>query len=238
MEQRGTRVALIALALVSVVMFLFGVLTDKLIMRLAFKPIPVLVCALLVYRGRRDGVGRVVAAGLVASALGDVLLELQHRLSWGFLAGMVAFFIGHALYTVAFVRIASKAGIIHLLPFLAWGFGVGWLVWSGLGSMRLPVLLYMGVILAMMWRVTVWVAVDEVRGGIARLWPWVAMIGALFYGLSDSLIALNKFHGALDHIRPPIILTYWIGQASIALAIVKRGRLTPHSEVEPDLDRG
>lgn len=214
-RERGTA-GLVALGLVSVVLFVFGLLTDTFWMRVLVKPIPVWVCALLVISYRSGSMGRRVAIGLVVSGVGDVLLELSFPGS--FIAGMIAFLVGHVMYAWAFFKEASERRLLEFLPFLVWGGCIGALAWSGLGVLRIPVMVYMSVILVMMWRATVFVAQKRATHGI---WIWLAMVGALFYGLSDSLIALNKFHQSLAYVRPPISLTYWIGQAMISLVSVK-----------------
>lgn len=207
---------LVACGVVSVVLFIFGLLADSLLLRVLVKPIPVLVCAVLVWAYRSGAMGRLVIIGLLVSGVGDVLLEVSFPGS--FVAGMIAFLIGHVMYAVAFFKEAPELRLPAFIPFLVWGGCIGVLAWSGLGPLKIPVVIYMSVILVMMWRATAFVAQKRVAHGA---WIWLAMAGALFYGLSDSLIALNKFHGALEHVRPPISLTYWIGQAMISLVAVK-----------------
>ncbi len=214
-RERGTAF-LVACGVVSVTLFLFGLMTDELLLRVIVKPIPVLACALLVLAYRTGTIGKFVTVGLISSAVGDVLLELSF--SGSFVMGMIAFLIGHVMYAVAFFKAAPRVRPLEFLPFIAWGLCIGSLVWSGLGPLKIPVAVYMSVILVMMWRATAFVAQTRHTHGV---WVWLAMSGALLYGLSDSLIALNKFHHKLEHVRPMISLTYWAGQAMISLIAVK-----------------
>lgn len=223
-REHGTAM-LVGCGAVSVILFLFGLLADSLWLRVVVKPVPVIVCALLVWAYRSGTMGRLVIVGLLASGVGDVLLEVTFPGS--FVAGMIAFLIGHVMYAVAFYREAPEIHLGAFVPFLVWGACIGALSWPGLGMMKIPVVIYMGVILVMMWRATAFVSQKRTRHGV---WIWLAMAGALFYGLSDSLIALNKFHHSLEHVRPPISLTYWTGQAMISFVTVKLAQTSRISE--------
>ena len=212
---------LTSVGVVSVILFLFGLWTDTFLLRLITKPFPVLAMALMVFFYRQDTIGRVVCAALISSAIGDIFLELSFPGS--FVMGMVAFLIGHLLYAFSFVKQAPAPAVSYFLPYLAWGGCIGWLVWGGLGPLKIPVLVYMSVIVVMMWRATVLVMQRRSARALAStsLWLWAILAGALFYGLSDSLIALNKFHHKMENVRPAISLTYWLGQALIAWTTVK-----------------
>jgi uncharacterized membrane protein YhhN len=47
-------------------------------------------------------------------------------------------------------------------------------------------------------------------------------VGAILFGLSDTLIAIDRFHAPLPGARYAIILLYWAGQAGIAASAVRR----------------
>lgn len=197
----------VALALVSACLFVFGLIIDDFTLRLITKAFPVLGMALLAHWWGRASYARHIMAGLLACAAGDVLLEF--RTPPTFTAGMVAFLIGHLLYASAFTRRVRQWRLLELLPFLLW---IAWmvaLVWGDLGAMRLPVIFYAAAILIMMWRATAMVA------GLSRRspWDWAVMAGAITFAFSDSLISLDRFHASITAVRLPIILTYWAGQA-------------------------
>jgi hypothetical protein len=52
----------------------------------------------------------------------------------------------------------------------------------------------------------------------ASLLPAAAAIGAVLFGLSDTVIAVMRFHGAIPGGAHFLILAYWAGQAGIALS--------------------
>ena len=169
---------------------------------------PVLALALLVGKGPRDSYTRLIASGLAFSALGDLLLELQGR----FLAGLLAFLMAHLLYGSAFWLDVRDPAWPRVVPFAIWG-ALAWAALRpGLGALAGPVLFYLLAILAMMWRA--WARVGRSRRGPESAW-WAAA-GALLFGLSDTLIALDRFRAEIPLARWPIILLYWAGQWGLA----------------------
>ena len=65
----------------------------------------------------------------------------------------------------------------------------------------------------MMWRAAARVRAGESAG-------WIALAGALVFGLSDTLLALHRFHAPIA-LPSAIILTYWAGQLGIALSAIR-----------------
>jgi uncharacterized membrane protein YhhN len=164
---------------------------------LVAKPVPALCLAALAL-GSRTGYARTIAAGLVLSAAGDVLLERPQ----GFLPGLGAFFGAHLAYLAGFVGRNRRRHLPLLPPFLAWTGGAAAWLWDGMGPLRGPVLGYMAAITLMMWRAAA-------LGGPAA---W----GAALFGLSDTLIAIDRFGAPIPFVRYPLILLYWAGQLGIA----------------------
>lgn len=211
----------VSIGLVAVAMFVFGLLRDEFWVRLLSKPFPV-VAMIVFVSGRATRYARGILAGLTLCLLGDVLLEFRDL----FLAGMIAFGLGHIAYVVAFVR-RSRTPALHIafgfVVWIAWALGT---LWSGLGAMQIPVTFYTLAIFVMMWRAAAVVHAESQ----ASPWDWCAMGGAVLFGFSDTLIALDRFGDPLDGVRIPIIMTYWLGQALIALSV-----LSPNVDAEsPD----
>lgn len=195
---------------VGVALFLVGNLAEVDWLRLAAKPIPVLALIAWVLRDARSPLGRVTAAALVLGVTGDILLELG---SATFLAGLVAFLLGHVAYIIAFSRDAPRLAPLQAIPMLGYGVIAAVVLWPTLGGMAAPVGAYMLVISAMAWRAA---AFAEARRGLA----WLAPIGAILFLFSDSLIAIDRFIDGIDASRPAIILTYWLGQLGLAAGVV------------------
>jgi uncharacterized membrane protein YhhN len=85
--------------------------------------------------------------------------------------------------------------------------------------MAVPVVVYMLAIGGMMWRAAArW---GDHPGAAA------AVIGAVLFGLSDTLIAIDRFRAPLRGAPFAIILLYWAGQAGIAASALPEGDPRP-----------
>jgi alkenylglycerophosphocholine/alkenylglycerophosphoethanolamine hydrolase len=202
------RRALAAVAMVAALLYVAGLALEAPGLRLVSKPVPALALAALALSVRRDGYAIAVAAGLVLSALGDLLLELPGH----FVPGLATFLCAHVAYTAAFVRDERRLRLARAVPFAAWLLAAFWWVRPGLGDMTMPVVVYMFAIGIMMWRAAA-------RWG-AYPGATAAVLGAILFGLSDTLIAIDRFRAPLPGAPYAIIILYWAGQAGIASALV------------------
>lgn len=178
----------------------------------------VIALALPAARPARDTYARLVVAGLVCSLAGDILLMLPDD---RFLAGLLAFLVAHLCYIGAFTRDGGfGTGSATALPLLALGAIVVSLLWPLLGPLRLPVLVYMLVILTMAWQ-----ALERSREG-AHDGAWWAAVGAVFFVSSDAALALARFRADFPGSRVVVLATYYLAQWMIATsALVRAGRL-------------
>ena len=204
---------LAAAAVVAALAYLAGLVLDSPALRLVAKPVPAVSLALVVLSGGRDRYGQAIAVGLFVSALGDVLLELPGR----FVPGLVSFLAAHVAYTAAFVHEERHLRIARALPFAVWLLAAFLWLRPGLHELTVPVVVYMLAIGTMMWRAAA-------RWG-AHPGAEVAVVGAILFGLSDTLIAIDRFHAPFPGARYAIILLYWAGQAGIASSV--RGHADP-----------
>lgn len=208
-------VLLIVSAALAACLYLVGLALDMFWLKLLTKPWPVVALALAVWRYAGTGAGRRIAWGLLAGAVGDVCLALPHA----FLPGMIAFAIGHGLYVVAFLQWNRTAALILLAPVSIYA-GTGlWLMLPGAGALALPLLLYIIVIAAMIWRA----AACALEPGEHLLLRWGPLAGALLFGFSDTLIGIHRFAQPLPGAAFSIILTYWTGQVLFAATAIKQG---------------
>ena len=160
-----------------------------------------------------------IQAGLFFSLIGDIALMFQHLDEFFFLIGLSAFLIAHLCYCIAFIHNISEVGGDDGL---AVGFGIAaaivlfavifsWQLVPRLDEgLSIPVISYVAIISAM-----------AILAGFRwmRTFPrsfWMVMIGALFFMLSDSLLATNRFIRTLDWSPAMIIITYAIAQFLIA----------------------
>ncbi len=188
------------------VAYLFAHWLDVHMLELVLKPIPVMMLAAVLWRRSRGGASAtLIALGLVASALGDVLLAWSEE---AFIGGLVAFLVGHVLYLSAFVMQEKSRSLVRLVPFALWSTGVVAVLYPKLGDLTVPVGIYVAVITAMVWRASaMW---GRVASGGA------AVLGASLFVVSDSLLAFDKFGDSFPLAHLAVMLTYWAGQLWIA----------------------
>lgn len=180
-------------------------------LRLAAKPVPVLLLAAWVARDAAPSPFRArFVFGLLFCALGDLVLETGR-----FVPGLVAFLVGHLGYLAAFLGETREPHLARALPFAAWGGVALALVWSGAGPLIVPVALYTATLCAMMWRATALV-------GPERPWARLVAAGAVIFAASDTMIAVNKFLAPFPLARLAILSTYWLGQVLLATGGVAR----------------
>jgi hypothetical protein len=67
----------------------------------------------------------------------------------------------------------------------------------------------------MMWRSSAVVDRPALR------WQWLALIGAILFGLSDTLLAFKKFSGVSVGPTFTVIGLYWLGQLGLALSVAR-----------------
>ena len=113
---------------------------------LAFKPLPVLGLGVWVLGAPRSAYRNRVAAGLMLSLAGDVLIEAS------FVAGLAAFLLAHVAYIAAFLADTKRPRLLRALPIAAYGAGMTAFLWPRLGGMRAPVAIYVIAICTMVWR--------------------------------------------------------------------------------------
>ncbi len=125
--------------------------------------------------------GKWILAALFACAVGDVFL-LSRDNPVKFQLGMAAFAIGHLLYVIAFIRMVPEAGFnwLGIIPALAAGAYLVW-IWNKLPKdMKIPVIVYTAIIVAMVLR-----ALD--------MPIWYVPLAAIMFAVSDMFVARDRF---------------------------------------------
>lgn len=206
-------VLLIVCAALAACLYLVGLVLDLFWLKLLAKPWPVVALAIAVWRQAGPGAGRSIAWGLLAGAVGDICLALPHA----FLPGMIAFAIGHGLYVAAFWQWNRTPALVLLTPVSAYAATGLWLMLPGAGALALPLVIYVMVIAAMIWRAAA--CALEARENL--LLRWGPLAGAVLFGFSDTLIGIHRFAQPLPGAAFAIILTYWAAQALFAASAVK-----------------
>jgi len=155
--------------------------------------------------------GILVVLALLFCLAGDIFLMLpQDR----FIPGLVSFLIAHLLYIGAFV---SRAGFhltpIVFAPFLIFAGSMLIILWPHLAQMKVPVTIYLIVILMMGWQAAEqWNYLQSRSAAIAAL-------GAISFMISDSLLALDRFRAPFFSARGMVLGSYFLAQWLIALSV-------------------
>lgn len=179
-----------------------------------FKLIPMILLLVLAFTTTANHTKRyklVVSIGLVFCAIGDYTLQ------W-FLVGLSSFLIGHIFYIFAFrstnevsTPLFAKLGLsVYGLVMAFWI--AGSLFITNDYVMAVAVMTYICVILTMGWM--------SFRTG--TIW---AIVGALLFIASDSVLAVNKFTISVPFSHEIIMFTYYGAQLCFVMSISKYDEL-------------
>lgn len=157
-------------------------------------------------------------SALILSLFGDVFLMFVNKSSIFFIVGLLSFLLAHNMYVFVFIQKRNNSN--NTLPFIAvllvYAFGLFYFLKNGLGDLLIPVIVYMFAILLMA------TSAFLRRGSVSKNSYILVFIGALFFMISDSLLALNKFHAAFPFSGISIMLTYSMAQLLIVFGIKRQ----------------
>jgi uncharacterized membrane protein YhhN len=180
----------------------------------AFKPLATLLVLALAFSmpAQLPAYRWAVVGGLAFSTAGDIFLMLPRD---RIVAGLVSFLVAHLFYLYAFsIGVGLDAASSFWLPYAVVGGAVAAVIWRGLlPGLRVAAIVYMLVITAMAGQAAGrW----QILGGDAAL---AAALGAALFVVSDSILAINRFHVQVRAERLLTLATYWAAQTLIALSI-------------------
>ena len=160
-----------------------------------------------------------ILSALIFSWIGDILLMWSHL----FVYGLGSFLMAHVCYIIGF-RLAQKSEtkirqvdfvktFFYNLPIYFVAAFTFYLVNPNLGSLKIPVIAYIIVIVSM---------VTTARDRFKKCNPasfWQVFIGALLFFVSDGIIALSRFYKAFPESGVIIMGTYATAQLLIIMGI-------------------
>ncbi len=169
------------------------------------------ILLLAVYAARKNAY--LLAMALALSAIGDAMLALEpERMT----LGIASFGLAHLLYGWIFLRILRSTGVRSpwgvplALVILVYGVLVLYWFQPGMGDLRVPATIYNGIILVM----AALAVLSRAR--------WLAVIGALLFVASDSLIALDLFKDYDPAWRGPAVwISYVAAQFCLTLGLLR-----------------
>lgn len=201
-------------AILSGVIYIWTTYTGSQTQRFLFKPLTtvlILGLALVLPDAVSPLYRTLIVVGILFSLAGDIFLMLPNNL---FVWGLVSFLIAHLFFIAGYVERASIHMHWYLLaPFALYGAILLYLLWPHVGDLRLPVLVYALVLLAMGWQAT------ELWWEMRDLAALLAMFGALLFVASDSILALDKFRAPIARRDLLIMSTYYAALLLIAWSV-------------------
>lgn len=153
----------------------------------------------------------VLSLALALSALGDFFLALKDQ-SRFFLYGLGTFLAAHVAYLAAFLphaTVPEGSALIAIVATIAAAGAFLFVLVPRLGKMKLPVIAYFTIIMAM----------------VAAAWSipnasWMLGAGAVIFAVSDSLIAVRKFLKPFAGSHIAVWTTYVAAQFMMSLAFL------------------
>lgn len=219
--KRASLITLVVLAIVSV-LELSAVAADNTVLEHLTKPLllPLLIIFVLVEVGwNADPSIKFLIIGQFFSFLGDVALMFAGDL-W-FALGIGMFLITHIFYLIGFFKIGAREGLRErrwvLVAYPLFWLAANAALWSGLGPLRIPIIVYSAFLVAM--------AMCSMSLGT------LFGIGGALFMVSDLLIGETVAYGAFPGSGVVIMLTYIVGQAIIAYCWTRRVEQTAAVDV-------
>lgn len=175
------------------------------------KSFPILVLAFATWKFIGHETTRVLLiTALLFSAAGDISLSFKGEKS--FLLGIANFLVAHLVYIILFAQHSStRSGDWWVYPLLAiFAIGMVVVLFPKLGKMKIPVLVYISVIMVMGVYANMWKGPNE----------RILLIGAVVFMFSDAMIAIDRFVSPVGGSKYFVMSTYYVAQAMIWMAMV------------------
>ncbi len=189
---------------------------------LFLKPILMPIIGFGVFFYRKFPSKNILLAALILSWLGDVILLFTDLGEIYFILGLVCFLTAHIVYCILFNkqrRIRKKQNkplfILGSILIAIYLIGMVSVLMPHLGELEIPVSIYASVISIMLLFAFNGFLVWEKPGN------QLVFLGALFFVISDSILAVNKFYAPIPKSSFFIMLTYLLAQYLIVVGALK-----------------
>jgi uncharacterized membrane protein YhhN len=179
-----------------------------------FKPLTtIIIFAIALYVGsdNQSLYKYFIASGLIFCLFGDIFLILPSK---KFIYGLTSFLFAHLLFSIAF---ASSFKIV-----VTWWLMAGFtfiaiilakILLPSVEKIKIPIIVYILIISLMAW--LSWERFKILNDTFSLL----AAVGTLFFLVSDSALALNKFKKKFKRAELIILSTYYLSIWLIALSV-------------------
>ena len=208
---------------IAVAVDITGIAANIAVLHYFAKPVllPVLIVLLAVATPAVTG-KRIMLAALFFSWVGDIFLLAEDKNPLFFIFGLASFLTTHIFYIIYFLNIRSnqisllKKQPLLIAAVLAYGIALVWLLFPKLADLKIPVMVYAAVICTMLLcSLHIYLKANKPAN-------MFFVLGALFFVLSDSLLAINKFYQPLAFAGVCIMLTYCVAQYFIVTGFIKQ----------------
>ena len=208
-------IPLIAFVLFSLIDF-YGIYLEKQLMVNFAKPM-LMITLFWYYYSNTKQLNKYFVLGLFFSFLGDILLLGTGEMYFVF--GLLFFLIAHVFYIIIVLKIIQitkpKEFIIAGVPFLLLFLVLMNVLYAGLGSMKIPVIIYAMTI--SFFGIVSLILYLQAKTKISLL----LLVGVLTFITSDTILALNLFYKKQSFYPLLIMMTYVLAQYLICRFVLK-----------------
>jgi uncharacterized membrane protein YhhN len=180
------------------------------------KIIPIAILGAAALKTASSSVRTILLLALGFSGCGDLLLALDE-----FVFGLAAFLIAQLCYAILFRLYCQDFYNRWYLSFLLtmYMLVMMWLLISNLGNLQLPVMAYLMAISAM--------GLLAFQSSLPIRW---AVLGAVFFIISDSFIAIDKFINPLPLVSYWVMSSYYVAQFMLVTGFINAVNKQPNTE--------
>lgn len=197
---------LITVFLIVSILDIIAVAMDYSVMQAVFKPM-IMLSLMAAYYYSVTKINPLYLLAMAFSFLGDVLLMDKNNL---FLAGIAAFLGTQLIYIFIIKKRLKKSRardlLISIVPFLIFYSLLISVLQKNLGTLTVPVMVY-GMAISIFGMAALLLYLQN-KNSITRM----LLMGAILFIVSDSMIALQKFHAARTWYPVVIMATYVMAQ--------------------------
>jgi len=208
------KVALLAFIVVSI-LDIIGIVFNIPSLLFVFKPL-ILLSLLVLYVVSVSKRNKVYILALVFSFFGDVFLLFSGELY--FITGLISFLIAHILFIRIVLKRIQKTVIskliVSIIPFLVLLILLISILYKSLNELLIPVIIY-GITITIFGVVSL---LDYLNTKSTK--SLLMLIGAIIFIISDSILAINKFHTSTEIFSVMVMVSYVIAQYFIYRSMV------------------
>lgn len=199
------------------IIYLLSTLFQSEIVEIWLKPFLIPALAIAVFKINNLTVKKWLLLALLFSWLGDVFFLFVAQDSSFFLLGLLSFLIAHLFYIILFFKLQENAHryfnrFTSLV--LLYLFGFLYFLWDFLDEMKISIMIY-AIVVSLMLFVSIQINLSR-QNKASRL----IVLGAFFFVLSNSLLAVNKFYSPIYLYSLLVMSTYLSAQFLLVYGIV------------------